>query len=747
MGLFDLPRINFHGNVDIHVPTINNAYTFPLTLYDATRSRPFFPPRLYFTTKAKIDAVSVPFDPDPQADPYLIDSSTNLPLWFIEIKSIDTIEKLRQWCITPVGQDNNSPDAGYFPFYEASKNDLAGGPRPPFQGDVTGYWNMWGDMSVRMSQVHVSGVTTFDPESNKPPVTWQPSDITNAPPDVKPFLGASFDLDTAPGSGISTASMVETISNQSVYANIFCSQANLFETQNPDNVFLSGKPFRFSALLYANWRTVNWFPPMAGSARWVSSIPLEEIPDQEQSQLLAFFNANKDDPRPIKGVFVSFTTFEIFENRINQSWYLEEQAKGVKFPQNPATARTVGNITPWYEGDMKTGVLGRNLISLGQESFTRTGPNSQVSSVPLAPAISRLKRLDADTALFSIDMGNTWPEAIDKNLPWPEDNTWPIYRGEANFHTWELGMLNFHPKDQPSNIFASIEVNESANPRLNVFAKGCVFDFLIQGDQLINQIQQNLIQVSLNTGSENKSVLLESEYMMISDTKGLYTNENDDASLGYRVYDKERIPCRLRIMQKGFPVTEPINVIVAKFRAPEAANDPMTPYGENASTVTLQLKDNDIVNLVNGPVQLTDNASYYFVYEGQYPNNQIPPYTNASGGYTIMDTGGFVCLRVHEFKDYSQYENGSLPVTFDIVYEEIFKLYDVVYPVMASIHPFTKEVWQNGTMAGLVLQRTSLDIWNDVLYMPKSRELSDSQRRLLEAWVKYINNNPNSNQT
>jgi len=46
-------------------------------------------------------------------------------------------------------------------------------------------------------------------------------------------------------------------------------------------------------------------------------------------------------------------------------------------------------------------------------------------------------------------------------------------------------------------------------------------------------------------------------------------------------------------------------------------------------------------------------------------------------------------------------------------------------------------------MAGLVLQRTDLSIWNDILYMPKSRELSGAQRELLKAWANYVNQQKN----
>ena len=143
-------------------------------------------------------------------------------------------------------------------------------------------------------------------------------------------------------------------------------------------------------------------------------------------------------------------------------------------------------------------------------------------------------------------------------------------------------------------------------------------------------------------------------------------------------------------------------------------------------------------------MEVTNNAVYYFVYHGLYPDDKIPDFTNDSGSYTIMDTGSFICMRIYPFIDYSRYTDPDhpeySPPTFEVVYEEIFKLYDVVYPIMALKHPFTKEEWNNGTMAGAVLQRTDPKLWNDILYMPRSRELSGSQRKLLQAWANNLLN-------
>ena len=728
MGLFDFPRIHFGGNVNINVPTINNAYYFPLTIYDATRSKAYLPPRLYFSSEAIIKGVTSPIDPTP------IHDEIN-GYYYIEIEPINNIELLRTWCMTPLGTDPTAPDAGYLPYYKAADNDLGLVEGASIVGNCPGYWNMYGDMSVAMSEVFVTGVQVFDGSTI---ATWT-NESQNIPPDVQPLLNASFDMDTAPGSGITTALMVETISSQSVYANIFCSNINLYESANNNSVFIQGTPCRFSALIYSAWRVVNWMPAMAGSARFCASIPMDDISQGEQAALIQFFNNNKSyDSRPLKGVFVTFTVFEVFENRYDQNFYINNGTKS-----NPAQATTIGSITPWYEGDMQSGVLGRNLISLGMDPIYTNSNSIPNKSIPvnLTPAISSFRDMGNGVAVFSVDMGNSWPEVMTPQYSPVPPLVLPAFRGDAGFETAGIGSLVFRYNADSSSNFASIDIDPSTHPRSTLFANGGIFDFVITDADIIQQIQNNLIQGYLYSGSAVSQVLTEAEYMITSDQKGLYAEQYQFPSNGYIVYDGEiNEPCRVRILQKGVPVTEPIQVAVAEYIVPEGANDPLA----GPDKIEWQsLSDNSIVALVHDEIQLKNNAVYYFVYDGQYPNNAIPVFN--TGNYTVMDTGSFVCLRVHPFADFSKYIDPAhedyTPAAFEIIYEAIFKMYDVAYPVMALIHPFTAEVWNNGTMAGLAVQRSDLKYWNNILYMPRSRELGILQLALLRAWAKYLAEN------
>ena len=244
----------------------------------------------------------------------------------------------------------------------------------------------------------------------------------------------------------------------------------------------------------------------------------------------------------------------------------------------------------------------------------------------------------------------------------------------------------------------------------------------------------------LKTDTDVLHVLTESDYMITSDQRCLYADQGDRPVDGYRSFSSVKEPCVLRILKRGVPIESPIPIGIAHYDAPEAGNDPQGTFQGRIKWDLMN--DNEVVQLDQGGLVLNDNAMYYFIYKGQYPND-IPPAFAVKNNYTIMDTGSFVCMRIHQDLDLEKYINpanwDTTPPTYEVVYENVFKLYDVVYPVMALIHPFNKEQWNNPTMAGRVVQRVNPGYWNNIMYMPRSRELSKSQLALLNAWAQYLN--------
>lgn len=725
MSLFDFPRIHYSGLIDINVPTINNTVNFPLSLYDATHSKAYLPPRLYFSNKDLITGVNPSINPK-----IYLEESTQY--YYIEIEPINTVEKIRSWCMTPISTtDANRLDAKYGPYYTVAASAANFVNRGlPFINHCPGYWNMYGDMGVTIKEAQASGVQVFDGTNINSYTSSSPS----VPPAVAGILQTSFDLNTEPASGITTALMVETVSNQSVYANIFCSRVNVFNTSDPSQVFLKGKPYKFSAGLYGTWKVVNWLPAMASAGRFYSVIPLAEVQSAGDSALLQFLQANKTyDPRTIAGICVAFNIQEIFENRYDPNQYADNNTSAY-----PAQGITSITITPWYQGDLIAGVAGRNLISLNAQPIYQNTGIAPPNSVPISmnPAMCSMKITSANKAILSVDMGVSWPELM--NPPFLSGTFEPGKRGQATFNTAPLGQMNILAA---STVVGTITMNPVVNPISTLFTRGNIFDFVITNPVTIQAIQNNLLSVYLYNQGINTLALQESSYFITSDQKGPYGDQGEDPSEGFMVFSEKKEPVKLRIFQKGVPVTSPISIGICQYIIPEGANDPIGPPSH---IQWLSLTDGAVLDFGSLPLDISNNAVYYFVYDQLYPGNAIPPYTNDSGSYTIMDTGCFICMRVYPLIDYGQYTDPShpdySPPNFSVVYEEIFKLYDIVYPIMALKHPFVEAEWNNGTMAGAVLQRTDPKFWNNIIYMPRSRELSSSQRKLLQAWANHILN-------
>jgi hypothetical protein len=98
-------------------------------------------------------------------------------------------------------------------------------------------------------------------------------------------------------------------------------------------------------------------------------------------------------------------------------------------------------------------------------------------------------------------------------------------------------------------------------------------------------------------------------------------------------------------------------------------------------------------------------------------------------------------------KDYSQYYKdpsveqpvGNDQLTFEVIFREVLHNYYLLYPAMSLIVPLNDpEQWADPEMAIRMMQRTQLSWWDKAEYMPRTRDLSASRRKLLQAWCLKI---------
>lgn len=103
----------------------------------------------------------------------------------------------------------------------------------------------------------------------------------------------------------------------------------------------------------------------------------------------------------------------------------------------------------------------------------------------------------------------------------------------------------------------------------------------------------------------------------------------------------------------------------------------------------------------------------------------------------LNDGCGFV--RILPVNDYSSYSDADLlgQDGFNTVYQNVLRYYYLAYPVMQGIVDFSNyTIMTNQMVLQQLLTLTSKDKWRDFDYMPRTRELSDGRRDLLQRWCR-----------
>jgi hypothetical protein len=89
------------------------------------------------------------------------------------------------------------------------------------------------------------------------------------------------------------------------------------------------------------------------------------------------------------------------------------------------------------------------------------------------------------------------------------------------------------------------------------------------------------------------------------------------------------------------------------------------------------------------------------------------------------------------YDDYSKYAPAD--VTFDLIYNEIFRYYSLILPAMSERLDLTDpNVWTSPTAANYVLRMTDERLWADYNYMPRTRDLSTYRRALLRQFCANV---------
>ncbi len=677
MSQFDFPRINFAGRAFINPGTANNNVLLPLLTYDPIAARPVLPPRIYLTPDLlrlhKLGGLPVP-------EQQRIHTDTDGQR-YLEIEPVDTAEKFQTWMTTPLGDCSLDKDFhALYPLVKVKRSGL------PLSGHLPANWNYYGGMEFGFREVRVGSVEA--PVASGKPVLYS-GETPDCPPDIAALLGAALDM--AHDNGRTAAVMIDVLPTLALYSQVFCDMLRL---KKGDMFFLKGRPRKGSLRFLNLERIVNQEGVIAASGTFFSVIPAAEVEGGDQSPLLAFFRKYSRDERPIRGVFLRYNLFEVSEDQMPD--YRQLGARG-----NPATASVAGSLTPWYEEDMCSIGMGRQLAPEG----------SFAGGKKLAPLVCRV---DAGRQVVVLDLLGSIPEArLDES---------------SGFETYPLGPLRLALLDAagiPDRTLGSFRINAEHYPRAHWLHTSGILEIPLPAEAGLNEalLEDGTLAVFADAGGQKAPLLRECAFMLASDQAGMYAEAGQDPQAGYRCYGADREACSIRVYHKGKPFAGVLPMTVMELRmTASAASAAVQPFLRTA-----HFRDGQTLDF---PTTQAANAMYVF-----FPG--APPDISKDMVPEVLRTGFFVNLRVLPRRDYGKYLDPKhpeypTPVPFELIYRELLEPYVLTLPVSAIITPFTEDYFRKGWL--FIRQRMAPGNWASASYMPSTRDMPEGLWALLCRW-------------
>lgn len=716
MSQFDLPRINFHGSALLDTATANNGnYEPSLTMFDQDESEAFLPPRCYLPPNDD-------YQP-PAGVQILVDSNGK----YVPLTPI-TPDNYQQWASTPLG--SFPADKLYRDLYA----HLKFGPfQMPLIRNNPGYWNYFGDLSFSLINTQVTGITL--PKQGGGVITYTPQSQEGCPASFAEILGAELSFNNnffSPGS-TTTAYLCDADSIGQMCTQIFCGQAGLYKRDAQGNpiTFFNGNPVKSTARWMNLNKVLNYSDPtlipMGGSACFYAMIALDS--GSELTNTYQKFNG-----KLLTGLFMKLLIHEVYEVRepdytkVPTKTITDKTGNQIQVSKNPAKVSVSGSITPYYNGDMKTASISRLMKNISpvtldvtsiQAPVTKAGSQLTVANtVNLAPIqflhIPQFNLISLDIINFINEYGSN-PGVLP---PFAGGADIPPFQHFESYKYNGIFSLYFKPDNGTSpSLIGTFEFNSYQMQQL--LASGGMIDFAVAEGA---NYSKGFFYITLNSAT----VFTESNYFILSDQMGNYADQGQSTN-NYMSDGLPAIPCSLRVFYRGTPVSSDSPVLVTQQAIDIRANT-------ITNTPNFSIYDGIPMDF---PVDKDGCITYAFVDSQsavlQNDFSNLFPF--------IMSTSLVVLRTLSSRQELTSYLNGSFPITWEVVFKNIFSLFKVLYPVMDRVVPFTEANWSDPFILNKMLMLVNEKNWNQPLYMPVTRDLSLPQRELLRMWAKQIINN------
>lgn len=388
---------------------------------------------------------------------------------------------------------------------------------------------------------------------------------------------------------------------------------------------------------------------------------------------------------------------------------------------NPATAQIVGTIAPLLaDEEIFTGPVGRLMVSNTANIPTPPGASNNSSPaniISLAPGV-----LQQNGNLISADFSGTFPDY----LFGPNLNPKYDFGKVSLAVSGGSGMALIGPVDYADT--------DGGN------ARGWIFDFDIASNAAAKSVLATPGATFSLIHQLYGTVLSETDYYFVSNQQGIYAEQGGHGDV---------------FLNQG--TTEPATIQVYQYGQKLARADcpPVTVW--QYRSIPLEAPGNATVlsaNFLPGDPLVVDTAepgNYLFTFSINNTANLAPAgypplsYLTFQNPPWITNAPSISLRILPNNEDFSRYYvDPSAPepvgndlLTFDVVYAKVLRTYYLLYPAMNGVFALNDKD-KVTAHAGGILDRTKMKYWMTTKYMPRTRDMSQSRKTLLQAWCRKV---------
>ena len=553
---------------------------------------------------------------------------------------------------------------------------------PNTQQIVPSEWNYYGDMSSSGTAAVIG-------------VAVAPGKVLTAP-------DPSIPVSALIGSALTTGGSITDVNSQGSppATQFFIEQLTLM---NGSATALQGPASKGACQWLNIYRNVNAQADQ-GAGGYIYQVVLK-------SQSSVFNIPGFEDPAIVGAIFRYYLYNIMVPDTTNEEIvYLYQQQE-----QNPAPLQFVATIAPLYEDEaIITSPIGRLLVASSATIKTPTANNNGGGTIALAPAVVQQ---NGDT--ISAEFVGTFPDNFQQpggpGTPWTNDKFGfgaVALTVSGNGTTATIGSVNYTDMNGGN-------------------ACGWLFDFDISNNaEAQKALADPNASFALNGGSMG-DLLTEAEYFIVTNQLAIYGEQFGPGDSFVNQGAPE--PARVSVYSRGVELTG-------------ATCPPMSVW--SYATVPLQTPGPAVLvtnSFAPGEALRVDTSqagNFNFVFT---IGDQQPPSSWSAFILTLLMTNTTtISLRLlPNGVDFSQYyvdpnapdPVGNASLTFDVVYANVLRTYYLLFPAMNKFIQLNSE----GDVAAAapdILKVTDPSRWMSIHYMPRTRDLSQSRRTLLQAWCR-----------